>query len=124
MSASVAKSVRSFGPAFQGFATFFRSENNSRIHLAATVAAMAIGYALEISAVEWCIIVSQIGFVWAAEVMNTAVERTVDYISLDRNPNAGAIKDLASAAVLVASVTALVTGIIIFVPKLRQQWNF
>ncbi|MBP3871838.1 MAG: diacylglycerol kinase, partial [Faecalicoccus sp.] len=43
---------------------------------------------------------------------------TVNYISLERNPNAKEIKDLASAAVLMASIGAAVIGLLVFVPKI------
>jgi diacylglycerol kinase len=59
-----------------------------------------------------------IALVWTTEAINTAIEKIVDFISPDFHPKAGEIKDLAAGAVLIASLFALITGLIIFVPKL------
>jgi diacylglycerol kinase len=56
--------------------------------------------------------------VWAAEIMNTAIEHLVDLVSPGFHPGAGLIKDLAAAAVLVLSLAALITGLVIFIPKI------
>lgn len=88
------------------------------MHLIATILALLTGAVVGLSTLEWCVVILQIGFVWTAEVFNTAVERTIDYISLERNPKAGAIKDLAAAGVLVAAITAVITGALIFGPKI------
>lgn len=58
------------------------------------------------------------GFVWVAELFNTVVERIMDFISGQRNPDIKIIKDLAAGGVLLSAITALVTGAIIFIPKL------
>ncbi len=66
---------------------------------------------------ESSILVVVTGFVWAAEIFNTAIEKIMDYISIDREPEIKFIKDVAAAAVLVAAITAFITGCIIFIPK-------
>ena len=58
------------------------------------------------------------GFVWVAEVFNTAVERIMDFISGQQNAEIKVIKDLAAGGVLLSAITALITGAIIFIPKL------
>ena len=57
-------------------------------------------------------------FVWITEMINTAIEKAMDFITLEKHSQIKLIKDLAAGAVLVASITALITGSIIFVPKL------
>jgi len=59
-----------------------------------------------------------IGGVFVAELFNSAIESLVDLISPDFNKKAGMIKDMAAGAVLISAVTALVAGLIIFIPKL------
>jgi diacylglycerol kinase len=58
--------------------------------------------------------------VWVAEIFNTAIEKTMDFISRERHPQIKLIKDLAAAAVLVTAFSALITGAIIFIPKLLK----
>ncbi|MBO9658929.1 MAG: diacylglycerol kinase family protein, partial [Chitinophagaceae bacterium] len=68
--------------------------------------------------IELIALVIVTGLVWAAEIMNTAVEHLVDFVSPGFHQKAGLIKDLSAGAVLVLSVTALITGLIIFIPKI------
>jgi diacylglycerol kinase len=58
------------------------------------------------------------GFVWSAEIFNTAIEALLDHFHSQRHPRVKFIKDMSAAAVLVAAVTAFLTGLIIFIPKL------
>jgi diacylglycerol kinase (ATP) len=58
------------------------------------------------------------GFVWVTEILNTCIERIMDFISTEQDPKIGVIKDLAAAAVLFAALTAVVAGAIIFIPKI------
>jgi diacylglycerol kinase len=108
------KTLRSFIYAARGIFLVFRYENNTRVHLAAGLAAIILGIVLEISRLEWIAVIMQIGLVWTAEIVNTALEKLVDMISPEFNPKAGVIKDMAAGAVLVTSVMALLVGILIF----------
>lgn len=111
---SFRKTLRSFRYAFRGIALFFRQENNTRTHLLATVLALAAGWFFRLNYIEWTIILTQIGLVWAAEAFNSAIERIVDFVSPEFNAKAGAIKDIAAGAVLLISITAVLVGLIVF----------
>lgn len=93
-----------------------KNEPNFRIHLIAAVTAIVLGMVFHISRTHWLIIILCIGFVLAAESMNSAIEMLVDLISPQMNEKAGRIKDLAAGGVLVAAFTALVAGIMVFLP--------
>lgn len=110
--------LRSFGHAFHGLAICFRTQANARIHAVATIAAITLGVAVKITALEWCAIFIAIALVWMAECFNTALEGLVDLVSPERHPIAGRIKDLAAGAVLAAAIGAAGVGAIIFGPKL------
>lgn len=110
----------SFGYAAKGIRHFFMNETKSGIHLIASIVAIVAGILLKISSMEWILISFAIGFVFVTEIINTAVEAIVNQVNQDRNQTAGVIKDLAAAAVLIASLTALVAGLIIFIPKLME----
>jgi diacylglycerol kinase len=108
----------SFRFAFEGLAAAFRTEHNTWIHLGLTLAAAAAGIWLKISLTEILVLVVVTGMVWAAELFNTAFEKTIDLVSPGQHPLAKLVKDLAAAAVLVTALTALVAAALIFIPKL------
>jgi len=110
--------LKSFGFAFHGLYAFFKQEPNARIHLLATLAVFAAAYYFRISPAELVAIVIVTGLVWVAELFNTAIERTMDFISIEKNSSIGFIKDVSAGGVLLASITAILTGAIVFIPKL------
>ncbi|MGD6818145.1 diacylglycerol kinase [Metabacillus sp. 84] len=110
--------IRSFVCAWDGIMDVFRHERNFQIHCFFTLAAVTAGIVFRISAVEWFMITGSIGAVLSLELMNTAIERTVDLITLESHPLAKAAKDAAAGAVLIAAVTAVIIGLLIFVPRL------
>lgn len=116
--------ARNFGQslsfALTGLLHAVRSQPNLRIHV--TVAALAViaGVVLRISRVEWAVIAALIALVIALELFNTAIEAVVDLASPAFHPLAKAAKDTAAAAILVAAVGSVVTGLLIFLPRLWQ----
>jgi diacylglycerol kinase len=114
---------RSFGFARQGIVDLFRYENNAKVHLLIAVLVLVAGFWLEISRVEWAIILTQVGLVWAAEAFNTAIEKICDFVSPGLHPQIKAIKDLSSGAVLILAVTAILVGLLILGSKLLAIFN-
>ena len=78
---------------------------------------MIAGLILRISPVEWCICLGLFGLVMALELVNTAIEAVVDLVTSEYRPLAKVAKDTAAGAVLIAAIMAVVSGLIIFVPK-------
>ncbi len=115
---SLKSRLNSFGFAFSGLFAFFREEPNARIHLAATFLVCIAAVYFKTSHAEAIALVVVSGFVWVAEIFNTAIERIMDFISMEKNSHIKFIKDLAAAGVLLSAITALVTGAVIFIPKL------
>ena len=89
-----------------------------RIHLTAAVLVTAAGTVLRISAVEWMLCLILFGLIMSLEMVNTALEATVDLVTQEQAPLAKIAKDAAAGAVLVSSVMAAVIGLIIFLPKI------
>ena len=112
------KKADSFKFAFSGIKELWVHESNTRIHLIFTILVMIMAILLKVSSVEMCILVFIIGAVWSAEAMNSAVERVVDLVTLDKKPLAKAAKDLAAASVLLLAITSVVIGLVIFMPKI------
>ena len=59
-----------------------------------------------------------IGLVLAAEVINTTIENLVDMYTKDYNERAKVVKDTAAGTVLILAITAVIIGLMIFVPKI------
>ncbi|MEM6846422.1 MAG: diacylglycerol kinase family protein [Bacteroidota bacterium] len=112
--------IRSFRHAIDGLRVLFKEEHNARVHLIVTILVLVLGVVLDVSATEWLIIVLTIGIVFVTEILNTAIEDIADFISPQRDVRIKQIKDFGAAAVLLSAITAVVIGIIIFLPKLWE----
>ena len=109
---------KSFGYAFQGIFNTIRTERNIKIHCVAAILVTIFGIWLQISRIEWMICFILFGLILALELVNTAVEATVDLCTEDRRPLAKKAKDAAAGAVLIAAIFAAVIGLMIFIPRL------
>src|SRR2546425_6119787 len=110
------KAVAAIRNAMRGVGFMF-SELSIRILAGGTLLTVAAGAYFSISALEWCAAVLALSLIWAAEGMNTALERLTDLVSPDFHPLAGMAKDIAAGAVLLAAIGAVVVGVIIFGPR-------
>jgi undecaprenol kinase len=110
--------IHSFRFALIGLAHSIRRETNFQIELFLGVLALILSAWLSVSTLEWTIIILLIGFVLTTELVNTSFERLSDLQKPRLDPLVKAAKDVSAAAVLVASLTALVIGVIIFLPRL------
>lgn len=115
---SIRGRAKSFYYAGAGIWRFLRNEHNAWIHLVATVAVVVAAIVLKVSRLEAASLALATGLVWVTEMLNTCLEQALDLISRERHPQIGFIKDLAAGAVLMASLTALVTGLFIFIPHI------
>ena len=109
---------RSFKYAVNGIMTFFKTEHNSILHLLATISVIIMAILFPVSKLEIIALTIVIGFVWSAELFNTAIEKIMDFISEEKNAKIRFIKDVSAAAVLVSAFVAFITGCIVFIPKL------
>jgi diacylglycerol kinase (ATP) len=109
------KIAATFRNAGRGVAFMFE-ELSIRFLAAATVLTIGAGVYFSISALEWCAVLLAISLVWAAEGLNTALERLTDLVSPGFHPLAGKAKDIAAGAVLIASVGAFCVGLVVFLP--------
>ncbi|MDQ3535791.1 MAG: diacylglycerol kinase family protein [Bacteroidota bacterium] len=115
---SLRKCITSFTFAKKGLTHVVLNENNFNYHIIATFIVLVIAYILNLNNYEWIILILIIGMVYIAEVFNTAIEKLVDLLSPQYNPKAGLIKDIAAGGVLVASIFAVITGLILFLGKI------
>jgi len=103
--------LKSFHYAFSGLKTAWQEEHNF-------IMAILLSVVLHISTHEWIAVLFAIGFVFVCELLNTALENMADFICPEHNPNIKKMKDVAAAAVMISSITALLIGLLIFTPKL------
>ena len=108
--------------AVSGLITAFKEERNMRKHAVSAILVILAGLVFQVSVTEWLFLLLSISLVIAFEIVNSAIENVVDLASdyhfsmLAKNA-----KDMAAGAVLFVSGFALLTELIIFVPKI---WNF
>ena len=114
------KQLRSFGYAWKGIRCCIGKEQNLSFHLIATVVTVIAGFLLEITRIDWMIVILCIGVAIASELFNSAIEKLVDLVSPERHPIAGQVKDIAAGAVLVCAATAAIIGLIVFIPYLTR----
>jgi len=108
--------IRSIRYALRGLRIAWREESNFRFHAVFTILTLLGAWIVGLSLVEYAIVFFMIGFVVATELFNTALEELCDKFRPEHDPHIGKIKDLSAAAVLTASCTALLVGLVIFVP--------
>jgi diacylglycerol kinase len=109
---------RKFGDAFRGLSRAVRSQASFAVHLVMAGAVVAAGAVLEVSPGEWCLLTLAIGLVLMTEIINTAIESLARGPGSRRHPRLRDALDMASAAVLVAAITAVVIGLIVLGPRL------
>jgi diacylglycerol kinase len=106
--------INSFRFAVKGFREALSGQINLRIHLIVSLIVIVAAFSFRVSAIEWSILLLCIGLVISLELINTAIEKLVDMVSPEWKEQAGHIKDVAAAAVLIVSLVALIIGLIIF----------
>ncbi len=96
----VGRLMRAFISSARGFAGCFREEEAFRQELLFACVALPLALWLGRSGVERALLAAPVLLILIVELLNSAIEATVDRISLERNPLAGLAKDIGSAAVM------------------------
>jgi undecaprenol kinase len=109
---------KSFIYAWSGINTAIKNEPNFRMHLMAIIAVSILGFLMKLSMGEWAVIVLTVAMVITLELINTSLEAIVNMVSPQMSEGAKIAKDTAAAAVLIGAITAVLVGLLIFVPKL------
>jgi diacylglycerol kinase len=106
--------LRSFRCAFSGIGWALRTQRNLRIHAVATIAVVVLGFAEGISEWEWCAVLGCVSLVWAAELMNSALEVLCDRITTEQDEHIRRAKDAAAGAVLICAMISIVVAALVF----------
>ena len=107
--------IKSFINALNGIKYAIKYEHNFIIIITAIIITCILGIIFKITHIEWCIIIICFGLVFGCELINSALEATVDLVTIERKPLAKIAKDCASGATLIFSIMSLIIGIIIFI---------
>lgn len=104
-----------FKNARKGMRLVLKSEVNIRVHFCIAIVVLLSAFFLNFSLERICILLLTIGFVIVAEMVNSAVEFSLDAVFHNRYSKlVGMAKDISAGAVMFASVIAIIIGIILF----------
>jgi diacylglycerol kinase len=115
---SIIARIKSTNNALRGLRILFETGHNFWVLIFFGILAVYLGNILQISNIEWILLVLAIGFVFIAEAFNTAMEIDIDLTSPEYHPYAKDTKDVSAAAVSISVIIAGIVGIIIFLPKI------
>jgi diacylglycerol kinase len=110
--------MNSFKYAFEGLYTTLKTQKNYKIQIGLGILAVLLGLILKLSLLEWLVLIITINLVLILELINTSLESIVDLVSPEIHPKAKIAKDVAAAAVLISSITSILIGTFIFLPKI------
>lgn len=111
--------ISSFNYAVQGIIYSLMSQNNMRAHYVFAIFVIVGMLFFDLTRVEFALVFISITLVVAAELINTAIESVVDLVTEEYHPLAKIAKDVASGAVVVTAINALVVGYLIFYNRLN-----
>lgn len=110
--------ITAFGHAFRGWSFVLRTQQNAWIHSFIAMVVIVVGLWLGLPARDWAVLVLTIAMVFTAEFINTAIEALVDLAMPMHHPLAKVGKDVGAGAVLIASLAAVIVGLLILGPPL------
>ena len=110
--------ILAFKYAFNGIFRTVRNERNIKIHILAVIVVVVMGIIYRINTIEWIICLLLFGLVISSELINSAVEHTVDLCTKEENELAKFAKDAAAGAVLVNAIISIIIACIIWIPKI------
>jgi diacylglycerol kinase (ATP) len=112
--------VQSFNYAFEGVIHALRTQRNLRIHFAIATTVLVLAFVYDVTRLELIALLVSITFVLVAEMVNSAVEATIDLSTPSFDPLAKIAKDLAAGAVLISSVNAIAVGYLVLADRLAS----
>ena len=109
--------IGSFNAAVEGFIYVLKTERNMRAHFLTALFFLLLGIYLSFTSIEIVILAITITLVLVVEMINTAIELTVDMIKTEYHPIARVIKDISAGAVLIVAINAAIVGYMLFAKK-------
>lgn len=110
--------IDSFNYAISGIIQALKNEPNMKIHFFIAFVVLFASLLFNFSRVEMIILLLTVGMVITAEMINTAIEKTIDLITGDYHPLAKMVKDIAAGAVLVSALISLIVAYLLFYDRI------
>lgn len=114
--------LQSLNDAADGFVWVVRHEKNMRVHFLAAALLLVAATALGVSRLEWIVLCCASALVLIAEMMNTAIEETMDLVKREFHPAVRIVKHISAGIVLVTVVNSLIVAFFVFSPYLRRPF--
>jgi len=122
MKLSFKKWIASLGYAFAGI-RYALSQQNFFLIVVIAIIVILFSIWIGLNRIEWLIVILTIGLVLSLEALNTIWEKTLDILEPNFSEKVKNIKDLVAGAVVIACLTSIVIGLIIFLPKIVDLWR-
>ncbi len=114
----IKKFLNSFTYPIKGLRYAYKNEQNLAVDVGIALLVLIASFIFKVSKTEFALLILTIGLVISLELVNTAIEATVDLVTQEYHPLAKVAKDTSAAAVLVFSIVAVIIGLVIFIPKI------
>ena len=108
--------LKGCGYALKGMLLLLKTEPSIQVQAVIAIIMTALGFYLNISKTDWMLQIFSIGLVMSVEGVNTTLEAMADFVHPEFHSKIGFIKDVAAGAVFIAAITAVVIGLIIYIP--------
>lgn len=116
--------IKSFKFAFEGITYVLSTQNNMRIHVVVAFIALILSIILDVPQYQLLLVFFSIVFVMCMELINTAIEKTIDLMTTEYHPLAKIAKDVAAGAVLFAAVFAFIIGVYVFTHPMLALFSY
>ncbi len=114
---------KSFRYAYDGLKYAFDTQRNMKFHFVVAFLVLLLALVCGLGRTDILFILMAVTLMFVTELINTAIEKTVDLVTPDIHPLAKIAKDVAAASVLVSAVFALFVGFIVFYEPLDRVFS-
>lgn len=111
--------IDSFNYAIEGILHAFKTQRNMKVHFAIAILVLFFCLFFDLSRVEFVVILFTISLVLISEMINTAIETTIDMMVKNYNPLAKVAKNVAAGAVLISAINAVLVAYLIFFDRVN-----
>ncbi len=115
----VKKLIESFNYAFDGIIYTLKTQRNMKIHFLVSIVILIFSLFFQFSRIEILILILTISLVIIAEMINTAIEATIDLITDQYNLFAKIAKNVAAGGVLIAAINSIIVAYILFFHRIN-----
>lgn len=109
--------IKGIGIACKGAYLLVTTEASIKVEAGIAVLVTLAGIYVGLTPAEWMLQTLTIGLIISVEGLNTAVEKTVDFMHPQHNEKIGFIKDISAGAVFITALAGIAVGCIIYIPK-------